>query len=273
MIPIRDHNPATRTPYVTYGLIAANVAAFLATLPLFADPGALQSFFLVWGAVPARIGAGQGLETLITAMFLHGGWMHLLGNMLYLHIFGDNLEDRLGHVPFAGFYLLSGIGAGLIQVAADPGSTVPIVGASGAIAGVMGGYLLMFPLARIDIFIFLIVIIRVIPVPAWITLGLWLGLQVFNGLGAPTDMGGVAYWAHAGGFVLGAVLMLPVWLRSGGPRFWRRTHGHPDHPEARYRLTRSRVPRVPRGGRPKPTPKATSKPTSVTRVPPVTRRR
>lgn len=266
MIPIRDHNPATRRPYVTWALLALNVAVFLSYLPLFSDGRALTGFFLTWGIVPARLEAGQGVATLVSSMFLHGGWMHLLGNMLYLHIFGDNLEDRLGHLPFLFFYLACGIGAGLAQALADPGSTVPIVGASGAIAGVMGGYLLMFPRARIDIFVFLIVIIRVVPVPAWITLGLWFGLQVVNGLSSATDTGGVAHWAHTGGFVLGAILMLPFWLKAGGPAFWQRTHGHPDHPEARYRLTRSRIPPVTRT-----TPPAA--PTSVTRVPRVNRRR
>lgn len=265
MIPIRDHNPAGRTPYVTWGLMALNVVIFLAYVPMFSDPYALTRFFNSFGIVPAQITSGFGAGTLVTSMFLHGGWLHLLGNMLFLHIFGDNLEDRLGHMRFALFYLVSGIGAGLLQVIADPGSTVPVVGASGAIAGVMGGYLLMYPRARIDIFVFLIIIIRIIPVRAWMVLGLWFGLQVFNGLGAPTDMGGVAYWAHAGGFVLGIVLMIPAWLRAGGPAFWRRTHGHPEHPEAQYRFVRSNVPAV----RKSPWPRRRSR----DRVPIIPRRR
>ncbi|MEV8465836.1 rhomboid family intramembrane serine protease [Fluviibacterium sp. DFM31] len=244
MIPIRDHNPATRTAYFTYGLLALNVVIFLAYVPMFSDPRRLTGFFLTYGIIPAQIEAGGAYGTLLTSMFLHGGWMHLLGNMLFLHIFGDNLEDRLGHLRFGLFYLACGLGAGMIQVLADPGSTVPVVGASGAIAGLMGGYLLMFPRARIDIFVFLIVLVRIIPVPAWAMLGLWFGLQVFNGLGTPSDVGGVAYWAHAGGFVLGMVLMVPSWIRAGGPAFWARTNGHPDNPEARYRFARSPVPRV-----------------------------
>ncbi len=244
MIPIRDHNPATTTPVVNLALIAANVAVFLLYVPLFAEPAALNAFFQDWAVIPARVTAGLDAHTLVTSMFLHGGWLHLLGNMLFLYIFGDNLEDQLGHLGYLGFYLASGVGAAVLQVASEPGSPVPMVGASGAIAGVMGGYLLMFPRARIDIFIFLIVIIRILPIPAWLMLGLWFGMQVFNGAAATPGTGGVAYWAHAGGFVFGLVLMLPVWLWRGGPRFWRRTHGHPDHPEARYRMARTVLPQV-----------------------------
>jgi len=252
MFPIRDHNPATRTPFVTYALIAANVAIFLSYAPLFTDDFALYRFFDTWAIIPARVSVGESSHTLISSMFLHGGWMHLLGNMLFLFIFGDNVEDKLGHVGYALFYLVSGLGAGLVQVLAEPGSAIPVVGASGAIAGVMGGYLLLFPRARIDIFIFLIIIIRVLPVPAWAMLGLWFGLQVFNGAAAASGTGGVAYWAHAGGFVFGMVLMLPVWWRSGGIAMWRRTHGMPDHPEARYRFIRSDVPPVARTPRAAP---------------------
>ncbi|MDP5359879.1 MAG: rhomboid family intramembrane serine protease, partial [Paracoccaceae bacterium] len=123
-----------------------------------------------------------------------------------------------------------------------PGSTIPTVGASGAIAGVMGGYLLLFPKARVDIFIFFIVFFRILPIPAWIMLGLWFALQLFNGLSVDTSMGGVAEWAHAGGFVIGFALTLPLWFRLGGTLFWRQTHGHPPHPEATY--ARSSVPIV-----------------------------
>jgi membrane associated rhomboid family serine protease len=179
-------------------------------------------------------------------MFLHGGPLHLIGNMLFLWIFGDNMEEEMGHGGFLGFYLAGGIAAAALQVMADPGSSVPMVGASGAIAGVMGGYLLLFPKARVDILLFFVIIIRIIPVPAWLMLGIWFGLQLLGGYGADTRMGGVAYWAHAGGFVAGLVLTLPVWLRRGGPAFWSRTRGHPPHPEARYRAARTGVPRVPR---------------------------
>lgn len=242
MFPLRDHNPSERTPFVTYALIAANVAVFLASWPLFSDPRAVAWFFEVWGLVPA--GAWDRPSGFVTSMFLHGGLLHLGGNMLFLWIFGDNLEDEMGHLGFLGFYLASGVGAALWQVLADPGSLVPMVGASGAIAGVMGGYLLLFPKARVDILIILIFIFRVIPVPAWLMLGLWFGLQLFNGFGATPGSGGVAYWAHAGGFIVGLALTLPLWLRLGGPAFWNRTHGLPPHPAASYHIERTRVPRV-----------------------------
>ncbi|PWR03901.1 rhomboid family intramembrane serine protease [Meridianimarinicoccus roseus] len=246
MFPIRDHNPAARLPFVNYALIAANVAIFLSYLPLFSNPFALTAFFDIWAIVPAKVSTGQDSYALVSSMFLHGGWMHLLGNMLFLYIFGDNVEDQLGHFGYAAFYLASGIGAGLMQVLAEPGSAVPVVGASGAIAGVMGGYLLLFPRARIDILLFLIVIVRIISVPAWMMLGLWFGMQVVNGAAAQAGTGGVAYWAHAGGFLIGMALLVPAWLRKGGPAYWRRTHGAPAHPEARYRYIRSDVPTVPR---------------------------
>lgn len=246
MFPIRDHNPSGRTPYVTYGLIAANVLAFLLYLSAMNDPAALNRLYMTWGAVPAQISQGHHLIALATSMFLHGGLMHLAGNMLFLFIFGDNLEDEMGHVPYFLFYMIAGVGAAALQVLSAPGSTVPIVGASGAIAGVMGGYLLLYPKARIDILIILLIFFRVIPIPAWIMMGVWLGFQFIGGLGSDPDAGGVAYWAHAGGFAIGFVLTIPTWLRVGGPAFWTQTHGHPPHPEAHYRLSTSRIPRIPR---------------------------
>jgi membrane associated rhomboid family serine protease len=175
-------------------------------------------------------------------MFLHGGWMHLIGNMLFLWVFGDNVEDEMGHARFAGFYLLAGLAAAALQIASDPLSSIPMVGASGAIAGVLGGYLLLFPRARIDVLFIFIVIFKVFPIPAWIVLGLWFGLQLLGGFNTPSDQGGVAYWAHAGGFVAGIALMLPLWRSRGGRGYWNRTHGVPPHPETQY--TRSRIPAV-----------------------------
>lgn len=242
MFPIRDHNPSGRVPYVTYMLMAANVGIFLSYVGLFAEVRALNLFFFDYAVIPARITAGEGYFTLLSSMFLHGGWMHLIGNMLFLWIFGDNVEDEMGHVPFLGFYLAAGLAAGLIHVVSAPGSTVPTVGASGAIAGVMGGYLLLFPKARVDILLILVFIIRIFPIPAWIMLAVWFAMQFIGGLGADPDTGGVAYWAHAGGFVAGAILTLPLWLRLGGPAYWQQTHGHPPHPEARYDT--SRIPKV-----------------------------
>jgi membrane associated rhomboid family serine protease len=246
MLPIRDHNPATTTPWVNRALIVLNVAVFAAMLPLYADERALMALFDGYAIIPENITAGANFGGLFTSMFLHGGLMHLAGNMLFLWIFGDNVEDQLGHRRYALFYLASGLGAGAIQVLADPASPIPVVGASGAIAGVMGGYLLMFPRARIDILIFLIVIVRILPVPAWMMLGLWFAMQIAGGSTADAATGGVAYWAHAGGFVAGIALMLPHWRRQGGTDFWRRTHGAPAHPPARYRFIRSDVPSVPR---------------------------
>lgn len=148
----------------------------------------------------------------------------------------------MGHVGFLAFYLASGVLAGLAHTLSAQGSFVPTVGASGAIAGVMGGYLLLFPKARVDVLVIIVIIFKVFPVPAWLMLGLWFGLQLLNSVGADPNAGGVAYWAHAGGFVVGLVLTLPLWLRLGGPAFWARTHGHPPHPEARY--DPSRIPVV-----------------------------
>ena len=244
MFPIRDHNPSGRTPFVTYVLIAANIAIFLAYWFGLQSEQALNEFFYRYGIVPQFVMSGYNLPSLITHMFLHGGWMHLAGNMLFLWIFGDNLEDLMGPVKFLGFYILAGFAAAGLQIAADPSSQVPMVGASGAIAGVLGGYLLMFPRARVDVVIILVIIFKVFPIPAWIMLGLWFGLQVVSGVVTPSDGGGVAYWAHAGGFVAGMLLCLPLWQRMGGTAFWRRNQGKPDHPPTEYTLGKSRIPTV-----------------------------
>ena len=244
MFPIRDHNPSLRTPYVTYALIAANILIFAAYWPYFSDEVAIASFFDDWAMIPAEVSDGQQVYTLITSMFLHGGLMHLGGNMLFLWIFGDNLEDELGHVGFLIFYLLSGVGADVAQLLANPASPIPTVGASGAIAGVMGGYLLLFPKARVDVLFIFVVFFRILPVPAWVMLALWFGLQLFNGAASDASLGGVAYWAHAGGFVIGFLYVIPLWLRRGGVAYWQRTHGHPPHPEAHYRNVRTGIPTV-----------------------------
>lgn len=244
MFPIRDHNPSGRTPYITYILMAANIGIFLSYVGLFNDAHALNAFFFAYAAIPARITVGDGLGTLFSSMFLHGGWMHLAGNMLFLWIFGDNVEDEMGHGPYLAFYLAAGVAAGLVQVLSAPGSNIPTVGASGAIAGVMGAYLLLFPRARVDILLILIVFIRIFPIPAWILLAVWFAMQFLGGLGADREAGGVAYWAHAGGFAVGLILCVPLWIKRGATRFWRRTDGHPPHPEARY--SPSRIPKLPR---------------------------
>lgn len=244
MFPIRDHNPATRTPYATYALIVMNILVFLLMLPAAGSEDELVRIYYTWGLVPVWVVDGQHLAGLFTHMFVHGGLMHLAGNMLFLWIFGDNLEDELGHVGFVLFYLAAGLGAAALQILQAPDSTAPMVGASGAIAGVMGGYLLLFPRARVDILIILFVFYKVLPVPAWIMLALWFAFQVFAGATSATTGDGVAYWAHTGGFIVGLLWVLPIWLKQGGPAFWSRTKGHPPHPEAKYRVVSSTIPRV-----------------------------
>ncbi|TYB90059.1 rhomboid family intramembrane serine protease [Oceaniovalibus sp. ACAM 378] len=240
MFPIRDHNPSLRTPFVTWALIVANVAVFLLTLAIGDDQRALSELYFNWALIPQK----SDPVTYITSQFMHGGFLHLAGNMLFLWIFGDNLEEEMGHGPFLIFYLAGGIAAGLAQTLSAPGSTIPMVGASGAIAAVMGGYLLMFPKARVDVMIIFIVFFRIFAMPAWIVLGVWFGLQMFSSLNSTTDMGGVAYWAHAGGFAAGVMMALPLWRRRGGTGYWSRTAGRPPHPDAQYRYSASSVPRV-----------------------------
>lgn len=244
MFPIRDHNPSALTPVVTWALIVVNVAVHVLLVAPATDAG-LYRIYDAYAMIPAEISAGRGWGTLVTSTFLHGGWLHLAGNMLFLWIFGDNLEEALGRVGFLLFYLAAGVGAGLAQWAFEPSSPIPTIGASGAIAGVMGGYLLLFPKARVDVLIFLVVYVRVIPVAAWIMLAGWFAVQLVSGWLSDPLAGGVAYWAHAGGFVIGLALMLPAWARRGGAAFWRRTDGHPPHPDAAWgKLAPSRVPTV-----------------------------
>ena len=214
MLPIGDDRVQGGPPAVaTYGLIALNVLAFFVEL---AQPaGALQSFIQAWGVVPREYSAVRDLPptiplpfwtTLLTSMFLHGGWMHLGGNMLYLWIFGDNLEKVMGVARFVLFYLVCGLAASFAHIAFGPGSTVPAVGASGAISGVLGGYLVLFPRNRVR------VLMRggVTSVPAIVVLGFWILIQLVNGVGsvaATSETDGVAYMAHVGGFVAGLVLV------------------------------------------------------------------
>jgi membrane associated rhomboid family serine protease len=268
MFPIRDHNPSSRTPIVTWALIVVNVVVFLSYYPsLSGSERHLMAFFDQWALVPAEVLSGADGHTLLTSMFLHGGWMHLIGNMVFLWIFGDNMEDLLGHLGFLGFYLAAGLAAALGQIIAGPGSTIPMVGASGAIAGVMGGYLLFFPRARIDVLLIIVVLIKIITVPAWLMLGFWFALQLFNGMAMDVAGGGVAYWAHAGGFLAGLVLVLPRWWRMGGPSLWARWHGLPPHDEVGYVVERRRTSPIPRIRRVSPGPSAKSARRDLTRVP------
>jgi membrane associated rhomboid family serine protease len=214
MFPIGDENEqGSGVAFVTMGLIALNVLAFLFEINQPSE-AALQSFIEAWGVVPREYSAGRDLApsipypfwtTLLTSMFLHGGWGHLGGNMLFLWIFGDNLEHRLGHLRFVMFYLVCGLAAGLAHILANANSTIPTVGASGAISGVLGGYLLMFPRNRVYVMTYG----GVATVPAMLMLGLWILLQFINGFGSIADTpetGGVAYLAHIGGFIAGLVL-------------------------------------------------------------------
>lgn len=242
MFPIRDHNPSERRPFVTYALIAINIVIFFSYWDRIDHGRAMDVFFFNWGLVPGRITSGFGYDTLITSMFLHGSFLHLAGNMLFLWIFGDNLEDEMGHFGFAAFYIAAGLAAAGLQIAADPASPVPMVGASGAIAGVLGGYLLLYPRAKVDVLIIFVIFFRIFTIPAWVVLGLWFALQFFNSASNSAD--GVAYMAHVGGFIGGLILTVPVWMQRGARGYWARTLGRPPHPAAQYELSPSRIPRV-----------------------------
>lgn len=240
MLPIRDHNPSGGIPFVTYGLIALNVLIFL-TYAASTD-AQLAAFFNDWALFPNRVTSGFDTHGLLTSMFLHGGWMHLGGNMLFLFIFGDNLEDHFGHVGFLIFYLATGLAASALQIISDPGSGIPVVGASGAIAGVLGGYLLLYPKARVDALIILGFFVQIVTVPAFLMLLFWFGTQIVGGvMTAGQPGGGVAYWAHAGGFAAGVAVVGALWLAGRRPR---RVDGHPDHPPTA--APSSRMPIVPR---------------------------
>jgi membrane associated rhomboid family serine protease len=207
MIPLRDVIPSRTTPYITVTIIAINAVAWLFELTM--PPDFLREFLQVYGVVPAELHTA----TLITSMFLHGSWSHVLGNMWYLWIFGDNVEDRLGHGRFIVFYLLCGITAAIGQVVIDPTSTLPTIGASGAIAGVMGAYFVLYPRSRVLTLIPLIIFWEVIELPAIFLLGFWFLLQLVNAgavaVTASTGGGGVAFAAHVAGFVVG---MLAVFV-------------------------------------------------------------
>jgi membrane associated rhomboid family serine protease len=202
MFPIGDDNSARRTlPVVTYALIVFNILFFLVEL------GAGDSFIVTWSFIPARFLANPGGDflTIFTSMFMHAGWVHIGGNMLYLWIFGDNVEDRFGHLQYLVFYLICGIAATFAQLAFSIGSSIPSLGASGAIAGVLGAYLLLFPQRRVTVLLGY----GVTQMPALIVIGLWFVLQLFSGIGSiagAADTGGVAYMAHIGGFIAGLVL-------------------------------------------------------------------
>ena len=205
MIPLRDVIPSRTTPWVNLSLIAINLLVFVVELTL--APQQLRSFFGMYGLVPAYF----SWVAAITAMFVHAGWLHIIGNLLALWIFGDNVEDRMGHGRYLAFYLLAGLTANLAQTWANPHSAIPLIGASGAIAGVMGAYLVLFPRSRVLVLIPIIIVFDIIEVPAVFFLGFWFLMQLLGGVGSLADagaMGGVALWAHAAGFLSGVVAVL-----------------------------------------------------------------
>jgi len=227
MFPYRDDNPTLATPVVTFLLIGLNVAAWILVQGMGTEP-ALSSSVCQLGLIPGeylnRVPDGTTLPmsptttcvlgdsawfTPISSMFLHGGWFHLIGNMWFLWVFGNNVEDSMGHVRYLVFYLLSGLAAALAQTVVNPSSAIPMVGASGAISGVMGAYVVLYPRVRVHMIVFLGFFITRIAVPAFLMLGYWFLIQLLGGL--PTlgdEKGGVAFWAHAGGFVAGALLIM-----------------------------------------------------------------
>jgi membrane associated rhomboid family serine protease len=211
MFPLRDTVRSRSRPYVTWGLIAVSVAAFALESSLRSR--LFDQLVYSYGLVPARLALTDPASwlSLVTSIFLHGGWLHLISNLWMLVIFGDNVEDRLGHGRFLGFYLLSGVVAGLAHALLDPASTLPTIGASGAIAGVLGAYFVLFPSARVLTLVPLIILPWLVEIPAFIFLGIWFLTQVSSGLlsmGAAGAFGGIAWWAHIGGFAFGALAVL-----------------------------------------------------------------
>lgn len=211
-LPLKDDNPTSTFPLITLGLILANGLVFYHQMSL--DTVESQNFIFKWGAIPYQIHHGEVLRefpeiplplTIFSSMFLHGGFLHLFGNMLYLWIFGNNIEDTLGHLRFLLFYLVCGLVAGLAQVFSNPESTVPMIGASGAVAGVLGAYLLLFPGARILTLFFIFIFIKFVRLPALVVLGFWFFIQLLGVWGG--SISNVAFFAHVGGFIAGLILV------------------------------------------------------------------
>ena len=219
MIPLKDKNPTKLVPFVNVTIILVNIIVFAYEV---SRGEALNEFIRRFAVIPVEISGtfgGRGIPfrpigTLFTSMFLHAGWLHLGGNMLYLWVFGDNIEDKLGHVRYFFFYLISGLVSSALYIYVDPQSTVPTIGASGAISGVLGAYLLLFPKARVLTVIPIFIFLQFVELPALIVLGLWFVLQFFSGLASlgygTAAAGGIAWWAHIGGFVAGIILVLPM---------------------------------------------------------------
>jgi rhomboid family protein len=229
MIPISDRNPTRNLPVMNLTLIGANVVVFLFELTL--NTRQLDRFIFTWGVVPDNVllALAHPLQvpltvwaTLITSQFIHAGWLHIIGNMIFLWVFGDNVEDILGSFAYLIFYLVSGVAAGIAQALVTGPSNIPSIGASGAIAGVLGAYLLLYPLTKVTIIIPIFFFFWGIDLPALLVIGWWFVQQLFYGLGAltMTAASGIAFWAHIGGFVTGMLLILPF---LGRPRSRRRT--------------------------------------------------
>ncbi|MEW6141198.1 MAG: rhomboid family intramembrane serine protease [Thermodesulfobacteriota bacterium] len=231
MIPLRDSTPSGTVPIATIGLIAINSVVWLYEVSLGPE---LNRFVFEYGLIPLRfVTAGRyeggvwsnAIVPLMSSMFMHGGWMHVIGNMWFLWIFGDNIEDRLGHVKFILFYILCGIGAAILHIVFDPASKLPMVGASGAISGVLGAYLISYPRARVLTLFIIFVLIRFVEIPAYVFLIFWFFFQLLAGTaqyGAGQEVGGVAYWAHMGGFVVGIALLWIFPKRPPRPNFMAR---------------------------------------------------
>jgi membrane associated rhomboid family serine protease len=226
MFPISDDNPRIRTPIVTWCLIGTCVLVFLWQVSLGDERGQIAIF--QFGMIPARLfGTGElrsdiaavpAWSTLLTSMFMHGSWLHLGLNMLFLWIFGDNVEDSMGHLRYAIFYLVCGLAAAMTQALIHPDSAIPMVGASGAISGVLGAYLLLHPYATVRVLIIIVVFVTIVHVPALFVLGLWFITQLMSAAFSPTGGPGIAFWAHVGGFVAGMALV-PVFKQNDVPLF------------------------------------------------------
>ena len=255
-LPLRDDNPHDTKPIVTWALIALCVAVFLWQQGL--DQRAAQLAVLSYGVIPADLFGTAELNpiisplpawmTIFTSMFLHGGWMHLGGNMLYLWIFGDNVEASMGRGKFLLFYLICGFAAAMTQSLAAPGSTIPMIGASGAVAGVLGAYLILHPFANIRVLMFLIIFITMINVPAWIVLGFWFLGQLLSQAGTSAGQPGVAFLAHIGGFIAGAALIFKFRKRGVGLFTKRRSRAF-EVASRRVAAPRRRGGSVPRTGK------------------------
>jgi membrane associated rhomboid family serine protease len=226
VLPLKDINPSHSFPLVNVSLIVLNFLGFFYELALGPN---LERFIFAAAFIPSHYwapgGLGNDFQSILLSMFLHGGWVHLLGNMLYLWIFGDNVEDRLGHLRYLVFYLLAGFGATVAHALSNPQSTIPSIGASGAIAGVLGAYAITYPRARVVTLVPLGFYMQLTELPALLVLGLWFVLQLFSGvaeIGVRTaQTGGVAFWAHIGGFVFGMALMVLLgWTRRSRSSPW-----------------------------------------------------